>query len=252
MAFQILRHVILMVVDNLEEALKIVLLPTVLGYGLVMLASQGFLASALEAGETQLPAGRWFLLMGAAVLVQLLLTAWVAVAWHRFILMEEKPAGWFPPLPPTLGAYILSIILLSLLMLPILFALMIPLATLAPVLSFGAPSPMGITLALVPLLALGGTIFTMFAIVLPAQAIGHKLRFSEAWQATKPHFFTIFGVVLLFLVFQLVIGQILSFAAMFGIAELVGGFIVNLVAVLVNVSVLTTIYGITVQGRSLR
>src|SRR6056297_2995178 len=112
MALQIVRHAILMVFNNWRDALKASLGPIAIGIALslvlalllrvdlsLILAQQPIITDTGGPMAQQLPpnAGGLVLFGLFVALISLFVLSWVAVAWHRFILLEEYP-GLLPPL----------------------------------------------------------------------------------------------------------------------------------------------------------
>ena len=97
-----------------------------------------------------------------------------------------------------------------------------------------------------------GILFFRLLPTLPAAAIGEKLSFSESMEATKG---TAGTAVVLFLVLMLVqiLLQLITNVSIYVFAPLglVFAVVSALIMTLVNVSILTTIYGHYVQARAI-
>ncbi|SIS51774.1 hypothetical protein SAMN05421759_101166 [Roseivivax lentus] len=180
--------------------------------------------------------------MVVAILLQFAITLWIAVAWHRFVLLEEYPGGWLPRFH---GGAILSYLWRSIVIgFAIALVIVLPatlVATIAPVLSVFA--------------ILAGLFFAIvfgfrLAPALPAAAMGTQVGFKEAWDATRGETGTAIA-----LAFIGVFAAILIQMPIFVIAALSEGLgniafiVVNWFVTLVSASVLTTLYGHYVQGR---
>lgn len=256
MAFRIVRHVILVVLDNFEVALKVGLLPVLLGQALMFAAahySYSYMGNGMGIGM-----GRVSLLFLLAIVLNGILMAWVAVSWHRYVLLEEEPAGWFPPLPPTLWSYIKAVILLVLLGILVGIAVSLALtlgsALLLPVLSGVSEVVAAAILGMIgiPLGLFIAVAYFRVATILPARAVGDDLSVGEAWDKTRPWAWTLLGVLFVLAALQFLISLILQLAAGFGVAQVIGGVVVSFASILINVSLLTTIYGVAIEGRQLR
>ena len=101
-AWAIFVHSIRQVFGNLPEALQI--------SGLIYLAQMaiaialGVTTTAMEA--TTEPTGAEATKVTIAMMAMLIALMWIAVAWHRFVLLNERPAGYLPQLSlQRLGRY---------------------------------------------------------------------------------------------------------------------------------------------------
>lgn len=141
------------------------------------------------------------LAIGVANLVLILASVSIAVAWHRRVILGERPPWWgFNIATKSFWRYIgigLAIWLLA--MLPILFAFIL----LAVILSISGKSvPVGIAaiVALVILAAYVTTIAIMLrlSLLLPARATGDlDLTFKRSWNRTRGNGWRIFWGVLI-------------------------------------------------------
>ncbi len=175
---------------------------------------------------------------------------WIAVAWHRYVLLDEMPGGQVPEFNSSrllsYAVYSLGIGLLAVIaavvvgiVAGIVVAIVPPLAFLAALLALAAALIVGYR----------------FAPLLPASAVGKPLTFRAAWEATK-------GAnrnIIVLAVVSVVAAFIIDLPALiFSFAGPVGGFIALLwtlgtgwVKMLVGVSIVTTLYGHYVEGRAI-
>lgn len=111
--YQLLRHVIAQVFGNLAQAARITVLPMVLAYalcGLILYALIGSSLYEVMSTEPVIPgqpqpnpfgsdveaiavALNLFLGLLICIPVFLIFYSWAAVGWHRYVLLEEMPAG---------------------------------------------------------------------------------------------------------------------------------------------------------------
>lgn len=185
-----------------------------------------------------------FLKFGLFWLFSAFLAIWGVVAWHRYVLLEEAPEGWIPKFRSTaVGTYVWRLFLLVLAFL----ALGVPLGFLL----LGVVSALGwIGIALFVLAgAVLATAFTQMAVTLPAAALEKPISFGEAWEASIDDFWQVLLLVVL-------VGG-LQYAADWISTQLVFvpvlGFVVPLLfaafLAMLNVSILTTLYGHFVEER---
>ncbi len=247
----IFRHAVNMVMRNLPQAVRISLVPMLIGLvlGAALVAVSGLpedifdAASGLEQGLNPDNAGG--LVMTLVLLGLLLLTVqlWIFVAWHRFILLEEYPTGWVPGFRgDRILAYAGRGLLLGLIAFAVVFA--------AGILS-------AVTGQLAPVIMVLATVFLVFlvfrlATILPAAAIGRPLTLVQAWEATRGSAGAILGLLVVTVMVQVLL-QVISGLSLVVFAPL--GILFQIFATwamsLVNVSILTTLFGHYVEGRSL-
>jgi hypothetical protein len=241
--WHIFSHSISLVWRNMYQALQIGLVPVVILVGLVTLLVPQI---GMEMGTTlrndglkeavqseQISLFPFFLI----ILLWALITIWVFVSWHRYVLMEEYPKGWIPTFRTD---RILSYIGNGLKLMLLMFCISVLVVLLAVVTG-------GIAFVLILAVAV---ISYRFVAIFPAAAIGEPMTLREAWNATKGSTGSIIVMLLLFFVLQLVLSG--AIAAMQSIAPILGlasQMTVALFMTLVNVSVMTTFYGHYVQGR---
>jgi len=242
---KIFMHAARMVLSNWQNALRIAVVPVAVGFGAATLA-QSLLILPVQAGLVgPEPGGGSSAGMLVPALIWLLATMWIFVNWHRYILLEESPRGWVPPLPlGHIGAYIFKGIQMALL------------AALgfAPVMAVALAIGFGRLAMVLAVIWAGSAIYGFFRLspVLPAAAVGAQLGFLEAWQATRPGAGAV--VVVIFLV--LALEQVTSFVGtqIFVLNPFLGMAALGVfwaVTSLISVSTLTTLYGHFVQGRAL-
>jgi hypothetical protein len=255
MAFSIVRHALAMVFGNFGQAMRLSIGPFLIAAGLIYA-----LAEALEIGAVSLmflamdptnsdPLILVFLLV--ALLIAVFVTAWVAVAWHRFILLEE-----YVQLMPQLrdrpiGGYVLT---------------SLGIGVWIVLVSFGAGLVLGIFMALTGtgdsivigfvggalIGALSSYVWFRLALVLPGLAIGKRMKLSEAFAATRPLDGTIWQVVFI-LVFINFLAQTAAGAIAPGsvAVQLILNGVVTWFSFMIGLSVLTTLYGHLMEGRAL-
>lgn len=252
MAWKLILHSFNMIFGNLAEALKVSVGPILVGLMLIGLSFLGFglnfeFLSEMEQGSSA-NTGAAFLFVLLAIIIMTVVFAWIAVAWHRFVLLEQYP-GILPAFRgQPIGAYIGRTLVLSLLIALVVFALAFVIGLLtALTASMGLAIFLGVGLGFVV-----SYLWLRIGLVLPATALREPLKVSESMAATKPMAGTIFGVsailaILNFLI-SLIIGQVYNFA---GIIAFVLDVAANWVFIMVGISILTTLYGHLIEKRPL-
>lgn len=242
MAFRILIHAFRMVFGNLGPAVRI-------SVPVIALSLFGAVMFPLDAAEAQAPADR---ILSAPFLLFLVLSLiavlWVAVAWHRFCLTEEYPGA---VLPAFHGDRMLAYFGWTLLVILIGAAVSIPAFVLIGLVTAAVQAPVvGAMLGLVWVAVLLW-ILQRVSMVLPAAALGTEAAIGKSWELTKPLSGTIFVVTVLFTLFSFVIGLIpVPIFAVSPLAGAIANVAIQWLNMMIGLSILTTVYGICVEGRA--
>lgn len=241
MGWKIFSHSVFLLNHNLQEALRISS-PLIVMMILNFVLGGAMTIDSLEAGG---PATN-----GTTLLLQLLTGIaglWVAVAWHRFVLLEEHGGS----LPTFHGGRMLSYFFVILLLMVALALAGGVIGALAGLL-FASVTP----LFLVAVLAIAvAAIWTFYRLspLLPAAALGESMGVKQAWEATSELSGSVLAAALLLIFFSF-LAAAAALLIMFQVSILIG---VILIAVLqwaytmVGISILTTIYGVAVEGRDI-
>jgi hypothetical protein len=251
LAWQIVRHSFMLLFGNLGDALKVsvgpVLCVVVFGFLTILIigGSADQMVFDLTTGTIAAPLALGLLML---VLAVVLASAWIAVAWHRFILLAEYP-GLMPAIADRpIMTYAVRSFLLGLVMILALVPAVIATGILAQV--FGPDIP-----AVMFLLGFAlGVYFSFFwlriAIILPAIAIGKTMTLSQAWAATSPLSSAILGASAILVALNFGVSGIVG-ALSGGVIAIIIEIAVNWVTLMIGTSILTTIYGNAVEGRPL-
>lgn len=252
---QIFLHSVRQVTGNLEGALRVSALPYLAQavVGLVLVGSAGSIAGGVEAGNpvAALSGGN-----GLAMLVALAVAIgaglWMAVAWHRYVLLGELPEGFIPVWK---GARILAYFLRSLgYGVLIILAGAVWGAFVGYALSFIASWSVALFMLLVALLVqipIAAAAFRLSA-ALPGAALGDERDFMAGWQATAGHT----GDILVLSVFAIGAHVILALIGTTILSHIwvlliLWQFVTGWLVMMVSVSILTTLYGHYIEGRPL-
>jgi hydrogenase-4 membrane subunit HyfE len=119
----------------------------------------------------------------------------------------------------------------------------------------GDPSSSGlIVIGFVVGLAIG-TILSWFwlrwGLILPATAVGRPMTMGDSWNATKQHSGAIFTAVLILIALNLVVSLVVGFVLGDNIVTAILGLVINWISLMIGISILTTLYGLVVEGRVL-
>ncbi|MGP1356523.1 hypothetical protein [Roseicyclus sp.] len=259
--YQLLRHVVQQVFGNLREAAQITLLLFLAPFlGFVILGFGAMTGGTMDPGAAGVSILGGLLLLVVAVVAY----CWAAVGWHRYVLLEETGNGF---LPQWRGDRISSYFWR---------ALVVGIVVILAAMGFGLVIALVVGLTQSPAIAvvLGiGLVFgaswvaTRIGLVLPAAAIGERMTLSESWAATRPVSSQILlplivvalAVGLIGQVILLIFGETVT-VEVFGTmqeqlvltlpGQIVNGF-VSWIQILINLALMTTLYGNLIEGRQL-
>jgi hypothetical protein len=255
MSWQIFVHSVRQVFGNLEGALRVSAVLTLVQVIITMTIGRSLLMDQLSL-QTQMLEGNFNWPTYLMIMVLLfLLGLWIAVGWHRYVLTNEMP-GIVPRLHlDRVMGYFGKSILIGLLVLPVVLVCSIVVtAIVAPLFrdqALAQPILFGSVIGFLIYLPVG-TVAMRLSAALPGVALEPGVSVFTGWNATAGHTLSIMGVVLLSIIAGLVLGlpNVFFFAPM-SIPSLIWQFATQWVMVMVGVSILTTLYGHYVEGRPL-
>lgn len=241
MGWQIFTHSVRLVWANLGVALRIsALLYIISAVFQVWAQVSGF--GTMENGVPNTE-GAGIQLIGTVVSV--ITSLWIAVAWHRYILLEEVPDGLLPNWNGSrMAAYFGRSILIGLAMAAVIIVASLPIA-------LGLQGPLGAAILSF------GAIFAVFLFyrlcaIMPSAAVGEPLTMSQAWQATEGTTGTIAVIILCMfggIVVLLLPGIVLASISVFlGVAYMIAA---QWFITMFGISLFTTFYGYFIEKREL-
>ncbi|GHC50581.1 hypothetical protein [Neogemmobacter tilapiae] len=257
-AWQIFVHSWRQVFGNFGAALQVSVIPYLIGQaalfgsGLHNYPTAEALQAAMDSG--QLNPGLAF----AVGVVSGVMSLWIAVAWHRFVLTEER-GGVVPVFHAdrVLGYFGKGLGIGLMIVIPALLLLMLgavvghALFRVDP--STLATSPGKFLLAqLVPLIFLlpVGVLMTRLSAMLPGAALKPGVPILSGWEATKGESGVMLGVVGLTFGLALIL-QVPLFFIQNSFLVFVWGTITGWISLMLGASVLTTLYGHYIEKRAL-
>lgn len=248
----IFTHSMRMVFANLAVAFRISLMLYLVqvAAGVYFSGKFGNTLLMLQSGTgiPHIPPGFWptFALLLA---VNLITSLWIAVSWHRYILLEENNGAVLPAFKgPQIMAYFGKSILLGLLLALVFIAT----SMIAGMILGGVAGEVGLLAS--SLVAFGVSIYLSYRIglALPAAAIDRSMTFGESWNATTPAAAAIFQLAVIAIGFIVLIQLPQMFNAdLNSVINLVYTYVMGWIIMMVGVSVLTTLFGIYVEGRKI-
>ena len=251
---EILLHSVRQVFGNLNGALKVSAAPYAIQVIVGLLIGGSAASMGMGAG---MPSGGMMAGMGFAGLVTLIVvlvtSLWMAVAWHRYILLSEHPTGYVPSfMPDRILAYFLRSLGYGILL--ILIAMVLGLVMgliLSPVVNSDSVVLFMILMSILVYLPIVILSFRLTA-ALPGAALGAGTDFMAGWQATEGATVDI-AVLSVFVVGAHLFLGLIDFYLLSGVWVLsfVWNIVVGWLLVMVGISILTTIYGHYVEKRPL-
>jgi len=243
------KHSVLMVWRNFQQALQIFLLPTILAIAIVLGAAFGLgvppgaFATTPEGSGDPVPGGL-YLFIWIAFMTIVFVMCWTVVAWHRFVLLEEYPQGWIPAVK---GDRIAAYVGRSILLILAFFAMSIPLVIVMT-------ATMGVPVVMWPLLFACSLIVYVFglrlSITLPAAAIGSRLTFGQAFEETRGAFWPILTIAFCSGVLGFSLNAVELLFANIPVLYYIWAVPTQLFVAVLNVSVITTLFGHYVEKRT--
>ena len=176
-------------------------------------------------------------------------SVWMAVAWHRHVLIVSDED---PHLEPMSGSMLLRYFGVTMLIaLIVMGALLLALALLLAVVSSTNIFSTPLSQQVVAVVA-GASVFwlmTRLALPLPAIALGTRLSFRESLRETKPISSGLLIFSGAFALITIVLEQLVGASAPVFAWIIATAF--ELIGIYVGASLLTTLYGVLIQGRDL-
>lgn len=249
---QIFRHSVRQVFGNFAAALRVsgILYLVQAAVGLAVGVSA---FTDREAMQGMMRRGEFPWLGFLVVLVVAIVTSlWIAVAWHRYVLKAEQ-SGVVPPFRgDRIIAYFGKSLLIFVILIPIAFVMVIVASVfVSPLAMSGMMMAAAVVGAFVIYLPVG-VVGLRLSSILPGVALGETRGVGDGWAATKGEAGALVVVTVLSIALALVLNMPQQFILEAGsvpalIWQLISGWIV----LMVGISVLTTLYGHYIEKREL-
>mgnify|MGYP007037679405 CR=1 FL=1 len=244
-------HSAMMVVRNFLPAIRIFFGPGLIIAALLFAfthvmdsAGLGAVDSVLD-GEGLGGIGLNLVLIFGFLAVCFTIAIWAIVAWHRFVLLEERPGLFLPKLRlANVGRYFLG----SLKLTGVFFLISLPVLVL--LLGFAQVlDPRGLVLFELLATTFIYVVLMRFAIILPAAALNQSITLGEAFEATKGHSFSLLVLVICGFGLQSSAEYLIDLLAEGTSLYQVGLMVFSFFFYMFQISILTTLYGHFVEGR---
>ncbi|MEM7488351.1 MAG: hypothetical protein AAF390_04420 [Pseudomonadota bacterium] len=249
LGWKLFLRAINLILDNLGAALRISALP----YGIAAAVSVWVAMSWPESigvpmqvdPENPLPPDY----AGALVLsgaVTIAASLWIAVGWHRYVLLAEGGEGWVPPFN---GGIVLGYLGRSILVGLAVGVIVLAISTMASVLLLPLLGPSVTPLIGALALFVAMILFYRLGVVLPAGAVGRSMTFGEAMRSTAGHSGTAVILALLTVAFSFLLQLPTALEGSAGAITVVYEIVVGWIGLIIGVGTLTALYGVVVEGR---
>lgn len=265
----IFSHSLRQVVGNLNMAVRIswwfvAIVLAVMVVGMVVLPD--WLLAALKGApyeEADIAGGEAILFL-IGTLAALVFSAWaislIAIVWHRYILLEEVPQGIIPYRGDFrigryfwygVGIYLIAGLVVALVGSVLGMAFGVGAVSMMSDASSGSIVGAAFLIGLVLGVAVT-VLYLRLALILPAVALDEGLTIGGAWEASAGYTGAIVVTALVLTFLNIIVGTVLEMASGTVLPEwlyyvLSGGF--NWFYFMLNISILSTLYGHIVQKR---
>lgn len=249
--WKIFLHSARMVSNNLIEAFRIsfLLYAVQVAVNIWFMGQYGEAIQVMQSGTMMsVPDGYWPS-WGLTIAVSTLTSLWIAVGWHRFVLMQENPIAVLPQFHGNqIVAYLIQSLLLGL-RVGVIAVIVMVFAGFALGAIFGNAGTM---LGVLIVVTFSVYLFYRWGLVLPAAALGNSMFFKESWDSTVLASGAIWqlSAVALGASLLVMLPQVMS-SDLTSLINQIYTYVLNWIIMMVGVSVLTTLYGIYVEGRDL-
>lgn len=247
--WQLFAHSVRQVFGNFGAAVRISFAPMLIQT--TILVAFGFFAMRNVAAPSVAFGVGFF----SAMVVAFIATLWIAVAWHRFVLLNEAPQGLLPAFKgDRVMAYFLRTLAYLGISLVFGFIFGFVFSALGAMMRFESQSSAILFLAVVGLIIGVPALALSFRLSsgLPGAALGAEGDFTVGWRATNGATGDIIVMTIIVVAVSLVLQFIGGFAfSRLAIFAAVWDILLSWVSTMVGVSILTTLYGHYVEKRPL-
>lgn len=250
---QIFSHSVRQLTNNLSAAFRISGVLYLVQVVVAALFGRAMMSGGMGMGEMGGMGGGGGLGVLVVLVVALVTGVWIAVGWHRYVLLGESPASYIPPMmSDRMTAYFLRSLLIVLIVVVAGAVLGMVVGYLAmTVMMAGAPIIGFLIIAILvqlPLIFVGFRLATS----LPGAALGTEQGFLAGWNATQADWQPILQLSLIMALALWVINLVGYYVfGGFGVGAQIWQIITGWPVMMVGLSVLTTLYGHYIENRPL-
>lgn len=258
-AWAIFRHAVRMVFGNFGDALRV----TGVLY-VAMFAAQWVLVGTLltddAAMQTAITNGTmpWGSI-ALYLLVAIIASIWAVVGWHRYVLLEERTRILPKLQPASMLVYFWKMLLTFLVSIPVLIVAIVLASVVGGLIGIIAAAVGVAEAALVAVVALGGVIgFVPMVLIgyrlsplLPSAALDKPMTLGTAWAAMSGKNWMLLALALITVLASLILAIPTFFVMPTSVFGQAYSAIIGWIQLTVGASIITTLYGVYVEGREL-
>lgn len=245
-AWAIFVHSIRQVFGNLSEALHVSGLLYLLQMAVAVMV--GVTPASMDPNAEVPPEQALAAL--AMVVVLLISTLWIAVAWHRFVLLGERPAGYIPTMSAgRLLRYGGRSLLIGLAV--VVLALVLGLASSILVVPILGETPLAALISVLAMIVPGLAVLYRLSAALPGLALDRPTGFADGWVATTGDTATILILAFFTGLIGIVLGAPLRLMPQGTLVALLWELGAGWLQLMISASILTTLYGHYIEKRPL-
>ncbi len=250
LGWKIFTHSVRQLLLNLGPAMRISAAPMLIASAVFYFGMRPYLEQhPVQTGGWNDFVGEFFLRLILVMLVYAFLSIWVAVAWHRFVLLSEYPGRFVARFHSDrmwsyFGASIRVVLVVIVLG-------MVVLVVMSIVVSLFRSMTGALTLIQLVIQTVFSVLIMRFSVILPAAAIGERLTLAEAFQVTVGHNMAVFVAAVLISVLTMIPIFLVQTPLAPLVTSLVYQICANWLIFMLSISILTTLYGHFVERREL-
>jgi hypothetical protein len=259
---QIFIHSVRQVFGNFGAALRISGLLTLVQIALVFVLGLQVVLSP-DGGQAMMMAGTYPTgRVALYAVLSIIISLWIAVAWHRYVLREEDSGG---VIPAWHGGRVWAYFVKGFLIFLTTFGMGLVVGLIAGIISGitgagmfnggGATGETAVVAGLIFAAVIGSAaiyVFYRLSPALPAAALGEPLGLGDAWRKMAGKGGTIFVLALISIIVAVVVGQGPTYLlGLQGLPAVIWAVVAQWFNLMVGISIMTTLYGHYVEGRAL-
>ena len=252
LAFQIAKKSLQLITNNFYDVLRICSVLYLLNVIVNLLATYAltgiWTVQNVEFGVEEINSGASVLIIFVTVTFSMIVTLWVAVTWHRYVLLEEAPNCWIPRWNTSANlSYFYQILKLVLISAVVGMVMAVLIST-----SIGISGNASISFWAFLAIAWVAFVFIILKIslIFPSAAVETNMGVADSWSETNPYNKTLFALTIAAVFFGLLSDTAINLFDE-NLFTSVIRFVLNAFSGFLGLSILTTLYGIVVEGRDL-
>lgn len=252
LVFQIAKKSLQLITNNFYDVLRICSVLYLLNVIVNMLATYAltgiWTVKNVEFNVEEINSGASVLIIFVMMIFSTVVTLWVAVTWHRYVLLDEAPNGWIPRWNMSANLSYFYQIIKFVLILAVVGMVMAVLIGISAGISGNASISFWAFLA-IAWVALAFIILKI-SLIFPSAAVETNMGVVDSWCETNPYNKTLFALTIAAVSFGFLSDTAINLFDENLFTSMIR-FVLNTVSFFWSLSILTTLYGIVVEERDL-